>query len=276
MPGFTLKGKIQLDGSQWKSGLNQAKNQANRWSSEVSSLIKGRLAAAFGVFGLIRGTSASFARAGEVRDRSRMLGMDPEMYQQVDFAAAQSGASIDDASKAIKRLAEAQIDARRGSKGLVEAFGRYGLTVEHLKKLKPDELFFLLSEQVEKGVNKVNQLGDMQKLLGRSGGSLIPAFELGFGRVAQEAKDSGVVISREDIMTLAAAGDQLLTAGRVLGKEGAGIIAPIAESVNTEQGRGLVKDAFQSLKFLAKEDLRTAKDVRKALNDIVGLMKGLL
>ena len=95
-------------------------------------------------------------------------------------------------------------------------------TVEHLKKLKPDELFFLLSEQVEKGVNKVNQLGDMQKLLGRSGGSLIPAFELGFGRVAQEAKDSGVVISREDIMTLAAAGDQLLTAGRVLGKEGAG------------------------------------------------------
>ena len=202
MPGFTLKGKIQLDGSQWKAGLDQAKRQGSRFATETGAIIKSRLAAAFGVFGLVRGIGSAFSRGAEVRDRSRALGIDPETFQQIDFAAQQSGASIDDAAKAMKRLAVVQIDAQRGSKDLQEALGRYGVTVEHLKRLSPDKLFFLIAEQVEKGVNKTKQLGDLQKLLGRSGGNLIPAFETGFARAAQDAVDRGTVISRADIMAL--------------------------------------------------------------------------
>jgi hypothetical protein len=275
MPGFTLKGKIQLDGSQWKAGLAQAKGQASKWSTEVTSMIKGRMAAAFGIYGVFRAASSSIDRGGEVRDKSKSLGIDPELYQQIDFAASQSGASIDDAAKAIKRLAVAQVDARRGSKDLLEAFGRYGLTVKELERLSPEKLFFLISEQVENGVNKMGQLADMQKLLGRSGASLIPAFEAGFGKTAQSAIDLGTVIPTGEIMELAAAGDKLLTASRVIGKEVAGVVASGAKGADGAQNSAALSSVVKSLGFVAKEDLRTLKSVDAGLRSIVNAIKSV-
>lgn len=232
MPGFTLKGKVQLDGSQWRSGLAQAEREGSQFATRVSRGIRSKLAAAFAVGTLLRAGNSAISRGGEVRDRSRALGISPELFQQIDFAASQSGASIDDAAKAIRRLAIAQSDAKRGSKDVLEAFNRYGVTIENLKRLSPDKLFFLISEQVEKGVNKANQLADIQRLLGsRGGANLIPAFESGFGRAAQDALDLNTVIATKDIMTLARAGDELLTKRRQAG-------VALAESISAAGSAG--------------------------------------
>lgn len=236
MARFTLKGRLQLDGSQWKTGLDQAKSRADVWSRDVAATIRSRLAAAFAVGSLFRAATSSIDRAGQVRDRSRALGIDPELFQQIDFAAAQSGSSVDDAAKAIKRLAVAQIDTIRGSKEMVDSFRAYGITIDDLKSKRPEDLFFEIAQKVEDGVNRANQLGDLQKIMGRSAPNLIPAFETGFARAASDAIRFNTVLSRADVMELARAGDDLLTLDRKASKGIAQTVANAASVSRAEMG----------------------------------------
>lgn len=215
MPGFTLKGKIQLDGSQWQAGLNQAKNRTNKWSNEVSNMVRSRMLKAFALSALTMGVDRKTARAGQIRDQSTMLGIDPETFQKIDFAAAQSAGSVDDAAKAIKRLSVASLDALRGSKDIQEAFGRFGLRMEHVAKLKADpaSMLFLIAELTERGINPT-ALADVQKLLGRSGANLLPAFKAGFAASGVQAEKAGVIVSNEEIERLGALGDEVETQKR--------------------------------------------------------------
>jgi hypothetical protein len=278
MPGFTLKGKIQLDGSQWQAGLNQAKQRANRWSNEVAGIVKGRLAAAFGMYGIGRALGGSILKAGEVRDRSTMLGIDPETYQQIDFAAAQSGSSIDDAAKAIKRLSVASLDALRGSKDIQEAFGRFGLSMEHVAKLKADpaSMLFMIAELVEKGVNPT-ALADLQKILGRSGANLLPAFEAGFGKTAQSAKELGVVISKEEIMRLGAASDEWETLTRRFSRGVAGV-ASVGAQLREDKEIEAMKTVFNALIERESRDRENARRVAErmttSIEEIGAIIKG--
>lgn len=212
MARFNLKGTIQLDGSQWNAGLEQMKGKANRWSADVSNMVRSRLMRAFAAVALIRGVDQKTARAGQIRDESNALGMDIETFQKADFAAQQSAASIDDVAKATKRLAVSSIDALRGSKDVLEAYQRFGITAEMLSNLKsePGDLLFLLADLVQKGVNPTD-LGDIQKIAGRSAGNLLPAFRAGFAESGRDAVDRGVIIPEHQVRELAAAGDEITT-----------------------------------------------------------------
>ena len=212
MPGFTLKGKIQLDGSQWKSGLSQAKRQANTWSADVASMVRSRLSKAFLVGIVGAGINRATAKAGQRRDQATALGIDAETLQKLDFAVSQSGGSMTDAAKAIETLAVTMLDAERGSKAVLESFGRFGVTPEIISKLKadPDKMFQLLSEQVQQGVNTTD-LGDLKKVMGRGAAALLPAFKAGLGQSMEAASKAGVVVSNEKNAELAAAGDAIVT-----------------------------------------------------------------
>ena len=212
MPGFTLKGKIQLDGSQWNAGLAQAKQKANRWSAEVSNMVRSRMLKAFAISAMVFGVDRKTARAGQVRDQSTALGIDTETFQKIDFAAQQSAASVDDAAKAIKRLSVSSMDALRGSKDIQESFGRFGITMEQVSKLKADpaSMLFMISELVEKGVNPT-ALADLQKIMGKSSGNLLPAFKAGFAGAGAQAEAVGAVATDREIQKLAKLGDEITT-----------------------------------------------------------------
>lgn len=207
-----LKGRISLDGSQWKSGLSQANREADKWSSNVTSMIKGRLAAAFAVGSIIRSVTASLDQAGKIRDRSNALGVSTDVFQQLEFAAEQSGASIDNMAASIKRLGVAQIDAKRGSKDILETFDRLGISTKELNSLSPDELFFKVANVFKDRKGSATDIADAQKVLGRSGTDLLPAFRAGLASSAKLAVDAGVVIPNDEVLKLAAASDKKTTA----------------------------------------------------------------
>lgn len=276
MPGFTLKGKIQLDGSQWNAGLAQAKTKANRWSNDVSNMIRSRMLKAFAVSALIFGVDRKTARAGQVRDQSTTLGIDPETFQKLDFAAQQSAGSVDDAAKAIKRLSVSTMDALRGSKDIQESFERFGITMETVSKLKADpaSMLFLVSELVEKGVNPT-ALGDLQKIMGKSSASLIPAFEAGFAGSGAEAERVGAVATNEEINKLAALGDKVttqkfkvdraLTAGlfnTISTAEAAGDIGAIAAANRAAVTRNKQLEALLEMKRSVKQTEENTRSLK--------------
>lgn len=212
MPGFELKGKVSLDGSKWQAGLNQAKRHADSWSSETAKMIRGRLVQAFAVGALWRGATGLLEKAAEIRDRSTRIGVDPEEFQTLDYAARQSGASIDDVSAAIRTLARVQQDATEGNKDALAAFDRFGLSFDDLAQRAPIDVFYDVAKAVEEGKNQMNLLADAQTLLGRGGQALIPVFQSNFSGMVQEARNIGAPLTNQQVSEMGQTADALTKA----------------------------------------------------------------
>lgn len=191
MPRFELKGKIQLDGNQWKTGLNQAGRAADKWSADTAGMIRRRLAGAFAVGAMFKGVSTILDKAVEIRDKSQEIGVDTDTFQHLEYAAKQSSGSIDEVSTAMRTLARMQQDATEGSKTALEAFERMGLVFDDIAGRNVQDVFMDISRAVEEGKNQANLLADIQTLMGRGGQSLIPVFQSNFSGMMQESRQIG-------------------------------------------------------------------------------------
>lgn len=209
MPRFELKGRINLDGNAWEAGLMKAKRSADVWSSETAGMIRKRLVQAFAVGAMWRTATSALDKATEIRDRSARMGVDPEMFQHLDYAARQSGASIDDVSTAMRTLARMQQDATEGSKEALQAFDRFGLVFDDIAGRKPDELFMDIAKAVERGKNAANLLADLQTLMGRGGQSLIPVFQSNFSGMMAESRAIGAPLTGQQVTEMGQTADAL-------------------------------------------------------------------
>jgi len=209
MPRFELKGKVQLDGNQWQAGLNQAKRSADKWSSETAGMIRRRLVQAFAVGALWRSATEVLDKAAEIRDKSARMQVDPETFQHLDYAARQSGASIDDVSTAMRTLAGMQQDATEGSKTALQAFERMGLVFDDIAGRNVEDLFMDISKAVEEGRNQANLLADMQTLMGRGSQPLIPVFQSNFSGMMEESRKIGAPLSSQQVSEMGQTADAL-------------------------------------------------------------------
>jgi len=144
-----------------------------------------------------------------IRDEAAKMGVAVETFQHLDYAARQSGGSIEDMGKAFKALAVRQLDAKQGNKQYLEAFERYGITLDELESKNPEQLFARIAEQVERGVNQANELADVQRLLGRSGTELLPTMQAGLGGAVAESMRIGAPMTAQQVRDYAAASDKL-------------------------------------------------------------------
>lgn len=208
MPRFELKGKVQLDGNQWQAGLNQAGRAADKWSSETAGMIKRRLASAFAVASLIRGFTTTVDKAVDIRNKSGKIGVDPETFQAMEYAAEQSGASIDDVTQSIIELGKKQQEVGKGSKDVTDAFRRFGLEFDDVVNRDPVELFNEISKAVNSGVNPQNLMADIDKLLSGSGQNLIQAFKSDFSGMMAEGRTMPT-FTNEQVPEIAAVGDDI-------------------------------------------------------------------
>ena len=220
---MNLKAKVGLDTGGFDAGIKRMKTKADAFIAKTNKQLKrpdglsrvGPFAAlaSIPIVGSILAGAAKKTlpaeEASRIRDESKKIGVSTTTFQELDYAARQSGGSIQDVGKAFKALSLRQQDAIRGNKEYTEAFARYGVTVDELKAKKPQELFALISKQVEGGVNKANELADVQRLLGKSGTELLPTMQAGLGAAMTEAARIGAPLSPEQIKKYSDLGDQM-------------------------------------------------------------------
>lgn len=220
---MNLKAKVGLDTGGFDAGIKRMKTKADAFIAKTNKQLKrpdglsrvgpfAALASIPIVGSLLAGAAKKTLPAEEasrIRDESKKIGVSTTTFQELDYAARQSGGSIQDVGKAFKALSLRQQDAIRGNKEYTEAFARYGVTVDELKAKKPQELFALISKQVEDGVNKANELADVQRLLGKSGTELLPTMQTGLGAAMTEAARIGAPLSPEQIKKYSDMGDQM-------------------------------------------------------------------
>jgi hypothetical protein len=177
--------------------------------SVASSLIEGLkqgwvkaglsvLAVAGGMLELARETANAAAEADKAAQRT---GLTAESFQELNYAAKASGVSQDELENALNRMSRAAYAAQHGSQAAAESF--HGLlSINDLKKGKPDELLMKLADGFKGITNQQEKTARITAIFGRGMNTLIPMLNKGSEGIAhlrEEAHEMGLVLDRETI-----------------------------------------------------------------------------
>lgn len=106
------------------------------------------------------------------------------------------GGDFDSVSVGLSKMLKAQQDAIQGSTKQVDGFRMLGVSVNELKSLNPEELFFRLAQGFQSVGSSAEKNAAAIDIFGRGGRALIPVFEYAGAQfrsmVDEEARVSGV------------------------------------------------------------------------------------
>lgn len=203
---LSILAKLGLDKTGFDSSLTQAGKQVNRFGSDL----KGAIAGAFSVAVITAFAKRTIEAASRISDLAKQLGVSSEAMQEFDFAAKQSGASIDDIATSFKGLARARDEALgdSGSKA-AGAFRAMGISQQELAASNIEQIFRRIAGVFKTTDFGAQQLVLVQELLGKSGTTLLPMFKDGLTEAGEEARKLGLIIEDEIVSKLDDAGDKV-------------------------------------------------------------------
>lgn len=137
-----------------------------------------------GIALLSKHTIDALARMHELGIES---GTTASAISKFEAPARAAGSSLDAVAGAIFRMSKASIEARDPSSKAGQAFAAIGISVDQIRKLKPDELFELSARQLAKYSDGAQKSAVMQELWNKSGKEM--------SRVAAEIAASGKLLA---------------------------------------------------------------------------------
>src|SRR3990172_5812845 len=207
MPIIKIMSQLGMDGRGFRSGLQQAENTAKGFVRKVG----GYFAGMFSIAVIGRAINQAVKNASRIEDMSRSLGLSVEQFQEMEFAASQTGASMETVGMAIKKIAQAQQEALTGKAGneAARTFERLGISLDQLKGMSPQQIFLAISQAVRDGNLGLGNMADILDVMGKQSNTLFPAMQDGFAGMAQSARQLGLVIEEDIITKMADMEDQL-------------------------------------------------------------------
>lgn len=247
-----VKATLSLDQSQFQAGINKAGANLNAFATGQLGAIKGQLAAAFTVGAITSLMSSAVEVGSRFADLAKITGVSSVELQKLDFAARQSGTSIEEIIPALKKLSVAIVDARGGGKETSAAFERLGISAEELKSLSADEVFLQIADAVKNASDPTQTMADIVQVLGRSANELKPLMmegSAGIRNLMNAAEAAGVVMSDDLTKAMDEVGDRMEILKRrwtVIGAGWAIIASDMADHV-TRLGAGLELTIAQAM-----------------------------
>lgn len=180
----------------FKKSMDDAKGAATALVKTMGVVTAAAGGVAMGLWKLTRQTAdvADAAAKGAAQ-----LGITTEAYQELQFAAEDSGSSAGDIERALRRLARSADDAAKGGSGSAQMFRRLGVSFEDANKglRSADDLFMDVADRIAKTTNETEKLAIAQDVFGRSGQALLPLLKQGRDGIAavREEARAGVISS---------------------------------------------------------------------------------
>jgi hypothetical protein len=214
----------------------------------IAKTVGGALAATFTVGAVVSFAKEIIDLGGKIEDLSARTGLSVEAVQELKFAADQTGSSIDVVSAAIGKMSDGLVS---GEKGTVKAVKDLGLSLSDLRNSSPEEAFTAITTALKGIPDEMKQVNLGRELLGKGFDQLLPAVRQGFSELRQQARETGQVLSEDNVRALAAFGDQwdatmlrikASTASAVLdiGRGFSGMFADIRSGLGSLVPEGLV------------------------------------
>jgi hypothetical protein len=196
--------KLTLEKSQFENGLKAAEGAVEHFAKETAGILAG----AFAFEKILEGFTGAIEKGEKFADLGNRFGVSASALQEVGNAATLTGASIDDVGAAMNKLAVNAGKALGGDTDMQAKFEDIGLSVEKLRGMSPEDLFYALSDAVSKANDPLEGFAKAQAVAGRGVGSLMELLRSGPDAI-KEMGDSMGVWADDEINQLKAAGDAI-------------------------------------------------------------------
>lgn len=182
----------------------------------IVALIGGVAAAAVGAARKLFDLGVSAAKSGDkIIKTADALGISTDAFQELSYAMQRGGASEEDFSNGLKHLQEQMGAAVQGQSRARKAFAQFGITMDEVKSMNAEEMFYRLSESIAAIPDPAKRMRASVQLLGASGDKLSHAMDGGassLDSLRKAARDTGMVRTRKELEQAAKASDALLDA----------------------------------------------------------------
>lgn len=158
---------------------------------------------------LVTGSASAVAA---IDDLSKRTGVSSTALQAYQFAADQSGVSVETFGKSLQKLTINLGEAQTGNAAAIKAFTELGLSVQDLAGLSPQVAFEKVAAAIAELPNPAQQAAAAVSLFGKSGIDLVPVFQEGAGflqEMREEAERLGTVLSEDQVGALAGLDDSI-------------------------------------------------------------------
>jgi DNA-binding transcriptional regulator YiaG len=167
--------------------VTKAQQDAKKESVDFGGSLK-ELAGAVGV-GFSIGAVVEFGKAvieagSQINDMSERLGISTDAVQGFQYAAEQTGSSLDAVGSAINKMNE---KLAGGDKGTVAALKELHLNFDTIRSMKPEDAFLAITDALQAMADPMDQARLRTELLGKGAKELGPAITEGFRKLASEA-----------------------------------------------------------------------------------------
>ena len=205
-----------------RAGMEVLAGRIGPIGGAMSAMGAGGLAAAAGIGAAALAMAAAMAKAreatksfAEITKEADRIGVSVEAFQEIAYAARNSGVDVEKLGEAMKELAGRAADAVAAGGEAAEGFARIGLSQTDLKgKLgDTDKLFGEVIERIGRLRTAGERVLTVQQIFGDEGGepllALIAKGADEFARMRKEVHELGVVVDEHIVRTGADAARQL-------------------------------------------------------------------
>lgn len=205
--------ELYVRNNRFVKGLRNAQRRLHSFGSTLTRVGAGFSAIGGSALGAFTAAGKVFADTGDsLQKMSARTGVAVETLSALEFAAQQSGASINDVGGAIQKMNRrlGRITAGQGTGSQVKAMEELGLSIDEISKMNPEQRFMALADAISNYGDDAAAAGLAQRAFGTGVDQLLPLFSggaAGIRELMQEAQDLGVVMSTEDADAAAALTD---------------------------------------------------------------------
>jgi len=203
---MNVKGRTSLDGSGWSAGLRKMEASTKGAAGRMRSSMAGAIGGVFAIGFLTSATRRILQHADQIDKTAKRISTSTDTVQKFDFAATQSGAALTDVEKAFINTSKAIEGAKQGLTTQMRAFQAFGISLQMLQTMSPEQVFLKIAESIEKAGGALDKAKSLTDIMGRGGSTLIPAFAGGFASLMGQAPDA---IDADTIKNLANFNDEL-------------------------------------------------------------------
>jgi hypothetical protein len=186
-----------------------------------------------------------------VDDLSKRTGVSAQTLQAYQFAAEQSGVSVETFGKGIQKLGINLGEAQTGNKSAIKSFADLGLSVEDLTRLSPEQAFEKVAAAISQLPNPAQQAAAAVSLFGKSGAELVPVFQEGAGFLAEmrkQAEGLGLVLGQTQVANLAQLDDSFGALGAT--------VQAFKQRVTADLAPALTEASRSAAEFIASIDVQ--------------------
>lgn len=203
---MNVKGRTSLDGSGWSAGLRKMEASTKGAAGRMRSSMAGAIGGVFAIGFLTSATRRILQHADQIDKTAKRISTSTDTVQKFDFAATQSGAALTDVEKAFINTSKAIEGAKQGLTTQMRAFQAFGISLQMLQTMSPEQVFLKIAEAIEKAGDAMDRAKSLEDIMGRGGKVLIPAFKGGFAGLMGQAPKG---IDAETVKNLAEFNDEL-------------------------------------------------------------------